>query len=155
MCAPTDKEVSVTPKLVITIEIGVMGMGESRDQECLLILSNGLECPVFHLEGWPFLDSVTFTRFTAFSSPTCFLNEFLMHADTIVNICVGYTDKTTYGRREQQAQQNSSNSQEWGTVWVWETWQKHLWVNLFCFYPQTILVRFSSVIVNLSEPWNI
>lgn len=70
MAALTDKQVWASPKLIITIEIGVRGMGLSRVQGHLIILYNGLECQVFPFGCWPFLGYVTFSWSAALSGPT-------------------------------------------------------------------------------------
>ena len=47
-------------KLVITVEIGLRGVGESRVYGSLLILSKSLECHVFPFGYWTVLCGVTF-----------------------------------------------------------------------------------------------
>ena len=61
---------ALTDKQVISVEIGVRGMGESKVQGYLVTLSNVLDCQVFPLGCWPFLGGVIFSWSTALPGST-------------------------------------------------------------------------------------
>lgn len=92
MVANTNKQRLCSPKLVITVEIGMRRVGESRVQ--------GLECQEFPLGCWSFLGGVTFSWNTALSASTQFLfvlccvvfYDSEMHVDSTVNVVVGCID---------------------------------------------------------------
>lgn len=99
MSTHTGKQVCVSSELVITIEIGVRGMCESRVYGCLLILSNGWECQICPLQYWPFLCGVTFPCSAALSGPSyLFLYGSVVHVKLTLNVCVGYIGWKHLGR---------------------------------------------------------
>ena len=97
---------------MITVEIGLRGVGESRVYGSLLILSKGLECQVFPLGYWPFLCGVTFPAgLLCQVLPTCFFYDSVVHVEMTVNVCVGYIGWKPHARWEQQAQHNHQEQQ--------------------------------------------
>lgn len=83
----TEKQVWASPNVVITTEIRVRGVSESKVQGHLMILSNGFECQIFPLGCRFFLGDVTFSW-----SAALFVRFYLvffdseMHVDIFVQV---------------------------------------------------------------------
>lgn len=110
----TEKQVWASPNVVITTEIRVRGVSESKVQGHLMILSNGFECQIFPLGCRFFLGDVTISWSAAlFVRFHLFFFDSEKHVDIFVQVMgVGQgtasrsrTIGTAKNREQQQAKQ--------------------------------------------------